>query len=120
MAYAGESRSALTVTAYVAVTGSINAKASVAETPRKSSKSSSTADAQFGACASVALLCAGPKSTRVTLHTEGETLIAADDDASNDIDGTDLCASPVSASRGIAMCSSASSDLSLLGITVDY
>ncbi len=104
-AHAGEVRAAMSISAYVSVTGSIDVRASAQEPAHTASAANV---AKIGSCASVAMVCKGPRSMRVTIRT---------DDNASAHDGSDLCAS---SANSMSVCTSNQTNASLLGVTVEY
>ncbi len=107
-AHAAEVRGAMTVSANVSVTGSVDVKTTRSESARAATPE------KIGTCASVALVCKGPTSMRVTIHTDENATMAGDD--------FDLCAASASDSQhsSLSVCTSQAANASTLGVTVDY
>jgi hypothetical protein len=94
------------------VTGSIDVHAVVQE-PAHTASAATTA--KIGSCASVALVCKGPRSMRITVRTDEDSIGARD--------GSDLCSSSANDSQhsSLSVCTGVqAANASVLGVTVDY
>ena len=125
-ANAGDMRASLTMSAYVSVAGSIDVKASTAQSSAHTQTASAVAGEKVLAnksasenlsnCTAVTLICTGPSSMRIAVHTDG------DEAANSDAAGTDACASPARVANGsLLLCNNTGSQApNILGVTIDY